>query len=102
MPTYQYECTNHACQIYFEDLIPSDERDTKYPRCPGCHTEGSIRRKIAAPALMLNALPDGTRRKGWQDLREASKLNVKMAGLDPKDRAEAKKEINKLGVKFEK
>lgn len=103
-PNYSYECTNWVCRISFVDNVPMAERDTHYTEreCPSCREVGSVKRLLDMPNLMQTALPDGTKRRGWNDLREASKINKQMAGLPPEQRGEASNEIKKLNVKFEK
>jgi len=45
---------------------------------------------------MNTALPDGTKRKGFQDLKEAAKLNALAMDSKPNERKLIEQEVQKL------
>lgn len=94
MPTYVYECN---CCGWGGDLYRSiDERDAPYP-CPGCALK-ELRRIFVAPAVMLTALPDSTRRfdgvRASRQLERAIKVEK-----DKNAKAKLKRELRKLVTK---
>ena len=96
MPTYTYVC--EKCEHVTDSFHKlSDPRPEQVP-CEQCGDPARFR--ISAPMVMQVALPDGTKRKGWQDLREASKLNRQRAEASDSTRKEMTQEIKKLGYKF--
>lgn len=59
--------------------------------CPACGSEAF--RVISVPRLMGNeAYRDGYKRPGWEDLRQASRLDVELAGAPPEKQGEIRKE----------
>lgn len=88
MPNYDYHCI--TCE---EDLIvnvPYAERDRS--PCPTC--DCLLERQMSMPAVMKASYPDGVKRKGWAELREASKLNKEAIGSkDSGHRKAIEKEI---------
>jgi hypothetical protein len=52
--------------------------------------------------VMEVALPDGTKRKGWDKLKEAAKLNVEASTSKGESRKEIQAEIKKLGIRMNK
>lgn len=91
MPTYSYHCdcgseTSHTCEY------------SKRPEiiiCDGCGHESAMY-AISAPNVMRTALPDGTKRKGWAEMREASKMNKQAAVAQGETKKELVREINKI------
>lgn len=96
MPNYDYYCEpcheDRILQVKYEQRDMVD--------CPVCCEP--MKRQVSMPMNLRASYPDGMRRKGWQDLKEASKLNVDAAGARAKEKAEIKKEIRKIGVEVEK
>ena len=97
MPTYLYVCTNEEeCGVTSEHFYRIADRPEERP-CEICGARAVHR--IAAPAVMQAAYPDGTRR--FTDLKEANRL-VREAAVSRKETArEIRREIRKLGVKVE-
>ena len=96
MPTYSYQCD--TCGSTTEEFHKYSER----PDTITCACGGTAQHTITAVGLMVKeAYLDGTRRKGWSDMREASKLNKEKASArDDKSRKEIANQIRKLGVKI--
>ena len=87
MPNYSYECKVCAAGEELILFAKYEERDNQV--CPECSTP--VTRQISAPNVMRASYPDGTKRKGFQDLKEAAKLNREAAG--EKAGSERRKEI---------
>lgn len=50
MPTYEYNCSN--CLVEFEKIVPFEDRfRAEKEKCPGCHSEGSVKYNISAPSI---------------------------------------------------
>lgn len=99
MPTYEWTCDD--CEHRWDLLVPYDRRDDAYP-CPDCGTCNTTRR-FPAPAVMGVALPDGTKRKGFAEMREAINLTKEKAvARTDAQRKELAGEIRKLGIRTEK
>jgi putative FmdB family regulatory protein len=96
MPTYTYMCD--ICETECSELFPMASRPDTV-KCPECGGEAEYR--IAAPGLVLKeAFLDGTKRKGWAEMKEASKLNRQMSVQpDRKDKDRIAGQIRQLGVK---
>jgi putative FmdB family regulatory protein len=96
MPTYTYSC--EQCGSTTEEFHKYSER----PDTITCACGGSASHTITGTGLMIKeAFLDGTRRKGWAEFKEASKLN-KEANVQ-RDNAEKKRiaqEIRKMGVEI--
>lgn len=69
-----------------------------------CACGGRANREFAMPNLMIKeAYPDGIKRKGFAEMREASKLNkISGATRDEKDKKRIANEIRKMGVQLNK
>lgn len=98
MPTYSYRC--RECESVTEDFYKfSDRPDTITCAC------GSVAdHTITAVGLMTKeAYLDGTKRKGFGDLKEASKLN-KLANVssDRESKRQIANEIRRMGVQLKK
>lgn len=100
MPNYEYYCMK--CDITVTAQFPYDKRP-EMVECTHCGNPGA-EYLISAPNLMVKeALPDGTKRKGWSDLKEASKLNKEMAVTkEDGNKKRIASEIRRLGVRFNK
>lgn len=94
MPTYDYDC--EACGDTYDLLVPYAEREEQV--CPVC--AGPVTRQFPSRMVLKASFPDGHKRKGWDKVREASKLNIEKAGTRVSDRKEISREIKKLGVTF--
>lgn len=95
MPNYGFLCED--CGTVTEEFHKISGR----PDGIVCACGGIAHHQISTPAIVGKAsFLDGQRRKGWSDLKEASKLNVEAAGTKKQDtKKEIAKEIKKLGVK---
>lgn len=96
MPNYSYSCTE--CASITEEFFKYSER----PDTVQCVCGGVANHTITAVGLMVKeAYLDGTKRKGWSDMKEASKLNKEIGKA--KGDAEKKQianQIRKLGVQI--
>ncbi len=96
MPTYTYKC--HTCEHVTEKDFKYSERPSTL-ECEECRDMAEY--TISAPHVMRASFPDGHKRKGWDAVRHASKLNVaRSAESNPETRKEISKEIKKLNVKI--
>lgn len=82
------------CKHEWDDLIERT-RLIDLQTCPSCGALAGSRiyRRINA---MNVALPDGTKRKGMEELKRAAKLEAEMYQKKPTERAEHKREIDRL------
>lgn len=97
MPMYDYTCKH--CNVVFPALVTYENRDTPEMECPVCSRQDGITRNMAIPTLTKASYPEGYKRPGWGELREAAKLNVEKANTPYQNKAERKRldrEINKL------
>lgn len=98
---YKWKCT--ACELAVDITRPIAECSVPPGEefaclCPPWQIP-QWQRVYEAPALMQASYPDGHRRKGWAELREAAKLE-KLAAVSKGDtKSEIKNEIRKLGIK---
>ena len=101
MPTYEYYCG--VCEALNVVESSYSSRPNEVP-CRELECTGVAIYRISAPNLMLKeAMLDGTKRKGWDSMREASKLNKQRAlQNNEKDKKRIEGEIRKLGVKVSK
>lgn len=96
MPSYQYKCAE--CDIVYTEFRTYEERDLG-GQCDLCHVPMK-RVFLSAPGQMNVALPDGTKRPGFSDLKEAAKLEADAFDSRPTERKLLEGEINKLrGIK---
>ena len=95
-PNYTYSC--NVCGSTTEEFFKYSER----PDIITCACGGVANHTITAVGLMVKeAYLDGTKRKGWTEMKEASKLNKEKAvARDDKSRKEIAAQIKKLGVKI--
>lgn len=81
-------------------MFPMGQRPEQVA-CDECG--GMSKFKLIPPGIMTHSYLDGQKRKGYQDLKEASKLNVLASRTDNQaEKAEIKKELNKTGHTFAK
>lgn len=96
MPNYDYKCT--GCEITVVEYRSYEERDLG-GQCDICHSPRA-RAFFSAPGQMNTALPDGTARKGFAQLKEAAKLEEQAFDSKPAERKMITEEVNKLrGIK---
>lgn len=97
MPNYSYQC--EKCASISDHFCKYEDR----PEQIVCDCGGMAKFKLIPPGIMTHSYMDGQGRKGYKDLKEASKLNVAAARTDnPQEKAEIKKEMKKTGYSFEK
>lgn len=98
MPNYDYHC--EECESINVENHPMTSR----PETSVCACGGKSHYKISAPNLMIKeAFLDGTKRKGWAEMREASKLNKEMVTQkNTADRKKIEKQIKQMGVQIRK
>jgi predicted nucleic acid-binding Zn ribbon protein len=100
MPTYVYTCKEcgHSNDAYYS---LKDNRPDSI-NCGFCD-KGIAHYQLKAPTVLRASYLDGQRKKEWQDLREASKLNRAAAGTDNQtEKKELQAEQKKLGYNFTK
>ena len=98
MPTYTYQC--RECESFTEDFFKfSDRPDTITCAC-GAVADHTI---TAVGLMTKEAYLDGTKRKGFQDLKEASKLNrLSNIQKDGESKRQIASEIRRMGVQLKK
>lgn len=65
--------------------------------CKHCEAGQSVKRIPSSPMVAKASYPDGYKRAGFQELKEASKLRVdSSSGLSPQDTAKVNHEIDRL------
>jgi len=92
-PSYDYECLN--CYYKFIASAPYEERDDSQ-KCPECELSESKRYYGKMPAFTRVTYVDGTKRKGFTELKRASELESEKSGLPPDERGPIQKEIDSL------
>lgn len=99
MPTYTYWC--NTCEKMLDAFYTLKETRPDLINCHQCN--GVANYQLAAPMVLKASYLDGQRKKQWQDLREASKLN-KAAAQTPneQEKKELQNEQKKLGYNFTK
>ena len=99
MPTYLYHCPE--CNDTMDAFFKLTEERPETVECIFCGKAAQY--QIAAPMVLKASYLDGQRKKKFQDVREASKLNRMAAGEDDlQKKSELKKEARKIGYTFEK
>lgn len=95
-PTYEYKCD--TCESVTVELFKMADK----PKEITCACGGTAPSIISLPnRAFREAYLDGTKRSGWDKLKEASKMNKEMANQKTeKNKQEIAKEIKKLGVKL--
>lgn len=89
---YEFQCVN--CLTVINEFRKYEDRD-RTAVCFFC--EHAMKRIFkSAPGQMNVALPDGTKRKGFQELKEAAKLETEAMDNRPEERNRIMKEVNKL------
>ncbi len=92
-----------ACNLKTWDTLPKVEAtyDNRWD-CPSCGASQSVKRIPSAPMVMKASYPSGTKRSGFQELKEANNLRAEISGLPPTERAKAESEINRLEQRKDK
>lgn len=80
MPNYTYQC--RECSYEEDHRMTIAQLDIITVVCPDCDKE--MERLVFSPMVMRVGLPDGTRRKGFDRMKEAAKLEVERANTDSK------------------
>ena len=96
-PLYDYSC--NSCLHKFSESVKYEDRDKLGNIvCPVC-SHLQVSRYFPAPTISKVSFPDGYKRPGWVDLKEAAKLEVAKANINslkPGERSKISKEINRL------
>lgn len=100
MPTYVYVC--EGCAASTDAFYSFKETRPDSISCSYC--EGGIAHyQLKAPVVLKASYLDGQRKKQWQDLREASKLNKAAAQTDnQQEKKELLDEQKKIGYNLTK
>jgi hypothetical protein len=91
-----------GCKARFVQTIPKAEASYEAVAaagyvCPDCG--GPLKRVPSSPNLMQRALPDGVKRKGWQDAKESARLEIEIADTTDENKRNAiRSEIRKMGI----
>lgn len=72
------------CDLVAATLVERLERDSSW-ECPDC--AGTMTRTISAPNITRKSFVDGTKRKGFADMKEAVRVEREMMDL-PHDKRE--------------
>ena len=85
------------CNLKTWDTLPKSEAtyEARWD-CPSCGASQSVKRIPSAPMVAKASYPDGYKRKGFQDLKEAARLEVEKIGMPLAERAQVKSEIDRL------
>jgi hypothetical protein len=91
---YLWECTK--CEEYQRVDRPIKDREIPPERCPNCK-KPNFERRYEMPGTTKASFLDGTKRKGFQDLKEIARLEVKKGAANSEaERKEASKAIADL------
>lgn len=81
-----------SCGREFDLVVDKRERDLLVP----CECGQQARPTFSMPRNLRASHPDGTRRRGFAELREASEIEAASFDLPPAERGKAAAEIAKL------
>lgn len=70
--------------------------------CDSCREFNTVKRVPSAPMVAKASYPDGYKRKGFQDLKEAARLEVEKVNLPLEQRTQVKHEIDRLEQRVSK
>lgn len=87
-----FECEQHYVNTLDRNEATYDQRW----HCPECGHPDSVRRIPSAPTILRASYPMGTKRKGFEDLKEANELQVEISGLPLAEREKVQGEIDRL------
>ena len=83
-----------TCHQKSEWIVDTSEAGWDGPKdCRLCG-EGVSHKTPSGPPVQNATLLDGTKRKGWEDMKAVAKLEVLKAGTEPSKRYTIEKEIN--------
>lgn len=99
MPTYVYLCPH--CKETTDGFFTLKENRPNTIPCRECGQDAQY--ELSAPMVLKASYLDGQRKKEWQDLREASKLNKAASQTDnQQEKKELQAEQKKIGYNFTK
>lgn len=99
MPTYVYYCVD--CERAQDAFYTLKETRPDSITCGYCGKVANY--QLKAPVVLKASYLDGQRKKQWQDLREASKLNKAAAETsNEQEKKELQAEQKKIGYNFTK
>lgn len=88
------------CNETWDDIVGTDEKDNKF-KCPYCLSDNASR-TFSAPNFTRASYVDGVKRAGFQEFKEAAKLNKESAVSGNDKKKEIAREIRKMGVRVSK
>jgi len=85
------------CNLKTWDTLPKSEAtyENRWD-CPSCGATQSVKRIPSAPMVAKASYPDGYKRRGFQDLKEAANLEVERMSMPLAERTQVKSEIDRL------
>jgi len=87
-------CSN--CNYVWDEIVLREDKEKGDFPCPDCG-EHKGERTMSVPNHMKRALPDGTKRAGFQKLREQDKIEREMENTrSSKDRFQLAQERDKI------
>lgn len=96
MPSYDFFCD--TCESLTIEQFPFRDRPEKIQ----CACGSLAAYQIGMPMVLKASYPDGHKRKGWSELREANKLIREAAKSNHGTAKEIRNEIKKMKVNIEK
>lgn len=81
------------CDLVTDIIIDRDEQGGTWG-CPECG--GAMSKTLSAPNITRASYVDGTKRKGFEDMKQAVRVEREMMDLPPEKRSEHKKAIKEL------
>lgn len=85
-----------GCGEHYVDMFEREEATYEARwECPECGVN-DVRRIPSAPNIMKASYPMGTKRRGFEDLKEANEIMTELSGLSPVEREKAQGEIDRL------
>lgn len=91
---YDWLCSSCGAKTEYYVNVEESNWDSEKP-CLHCDS-GYARRCPSGPPVQKASFLDGTKRRNWENLKEASKLEAASFNLPPSERTELKKEVVKL------
>lgn len=91
MPNYDYKCTK--CELEVILSVSYEDRDASQECLCG---EPMYRTWRKMPGVTRASYVDGQRRKQFQDLKEANRVEMEALNAKPKDRAAAFNEADRI------
>ncbi len=73
MPTYDYSC--EECDLFWDTNVPYEDREKQL--CGECGTLAKYH--FPKGGIMKASYPDGHKRKGFAEMKEARKLEIQAA-----------------------